>query len=187
MVNIAACDSDAQLVKRFVRVHVQSPLLRLFPRQEEVDAINDFVRGIKTRHTGLVYSGCCACFSNNRIEGRLLATASRLRQYGKRAHVVLAAEIAELLSINDSEPLLENEYLFLPDLQKWPAVFGFDRQMNYRLRDVLEERERSRMPTVVYFEDGTRHELGTVLVSRYKKLNLAKFPPPSHAVEWPKS
>jgi hypothetical protein len=53
---------------------------------EEVSIINDFVKNIKTQ-SGLLYN-CSTHFSSNRIEGRLLATAGRLAEYGKKARVV---------------------------------------------------------------------------------------------------
>jgi hypothetical protein len=151
--------------------------------QEELSIINNFVNNIKTGQTGLLYR-CSTHFSNNRIEGRLLATAGRLAQYGKKTRVVLAAELAELLVTNDSDRLLENEYLFLPDLGVWPSTFGADHQLKYRLRRVLEEREHNRYPTIVYCE--ALDEFGWLFEGRYKKVNLHNIISPSHNTTWRK-
>jgi hypothetical protein len=138
--------------------------------EEELQIINDFVSRIKTNHTGLVYCGCNANFSNNLIEGRLLATAGRLVRVSKKTRVVLAAELAESLSVNDSDWLLQNEFLFMPDLDVWPSTFG-------------EERERNRYPTVVYFENAVQHDLGLIFV-RYRQANLIKVIPRAHNCSW---
>jgi hypothetical protein len=151
--------------------------------EEELQIISDFVRTIKTHQTGLIYCGCNANFRNNLIEGRLLATAGRLAHYAKKTRVVLAAELADSLSVNDSDWLVEGEYLFLPDLDVWPSVFGYDHRLKYRLRDLLEERERNRYPTVVYFENAAQHELGSIFV-RYRQANLVKVIPQAHHVSW---
>ena len=151
--------------------------LKLNCSEEELNIINEFVNHIKTRHTGLIYCGCNANFSNNLIEGRLLATAGRLVHHGKKARVVLAAELAQSLSVNDLDWLLQGEFLFLPDLDVWPSVFGYDRRLTYRLRDLLEERERNRYPTVVYFENAEQHDLGSMFV-RYRQANLVKVNAP---------
>ena len=147
---------------------------------EEVRIINEFVKNIRSHQTGLIYS-CCYHFTNNRIEGRLLATAGRLAGSGLKARVVLAAELAELLSVNDSDRLREGGYLFLPDLNVWPSAFGADHVLNYRLREVLEERELRRLPTIVYFEGASEHQLGSVF-GRYMQANMAKIIPPAHHV-----
>jgi hypothetical protein len=156
--------------------------------EEELQIINEFVNHLKTHkfkthQTGLIYCGCNANFSNNLIEGRLLATAGRLVRCGYRSRVVLAAELAQSLSVHDSDWLLQSEFLFLPDLDMWPSAFGDDRRLTYRLRDLLEERERNRYPTVVYFENAMDRELGSIFV-RYRQANLVKVIPRAHHVSW---
>jgi hypothetical protein len=149
---------------------------------EEGSIINDFVKNIKTQ-SGLLYH-CSTHFSSNRIEGRLLATAGRLAECGKKTRVVLAAELADLLVVNDSDRLLENEYLFLPDLDVWPSTFGVDYQLKNRLRRVLEEREQNRRPTVVYCDD--LDEFSWLFEGRYKKVSLKNIIPPNHDTTWRK-
>jgi hypothetical protein len=167
--------------------------LKLNCSEEELTIINDFANGIRTQRrtapggsraqTGLIYSGCNGTFSDNLIEGRLLATAGRLVGSGLKARVVLVADLVESLAIDDVDWLLQGEYLFLPDLDMWPSTFGDDRRLNYRLRDVLEERERNRYPTVVYFENPEQHELRSIFV-RYKQANLIKVIPRAHYFSW---
>jgi hypothetical protein len=157
--------------------------LKLNCSEEELKIINEFVDHIKTRHTGLIYCGCNANFSNNRIEGRLLAAAGRLARYGKKTRVVLAAELAQSLSVNDVDWLLQGEFLFLPDLDVWPSAFGHDHRLKYRLRDLLEQRERNRYPTVVYFENAMQHDLGSIF-DRYRQANLIKVIPRAHNISW---
>jgi hypothetical protein len=151
--------------------------------QEEVSIINDFANNIKTGQTGLLYH-CSTHISSNRIEGRLLATAGCLAQHRQKTRVVLASELAEFLVANDSDRLLENEYLFLPDLSVWPSTFGADHQLKYRLRRVLEEREHNRYPTIVYCE--ALDEFGWLFEGRYKKVSLRNVIPPSHNTTWRK-
>jgi hypothetical protein len=157
--------------------------LKLNCSEEELQIINEFVKHIKTSHTGLIYCGCNANFGSNLIEGRLLATAGRLVRFSKKTRVVLAAELAESLSVNDSDWLLQNEFLFLPDLDVWPSAFGDDRRLNYRMRDLLEERERNRYPTVVYFENAMQHDLGLIFI-RFKQANLVKVIPRARNSSW---
>jgi len=160
--------------------------LRLNCSEEELQVFNDFIGNVKIGPTGLIFSGCSAYFGNNRIEGRLLATAGRLPRFGKKSRVVLSAELAERLIVNDTDPLLQNEYLFLPDLDVWPSVFGSDPQLKFRIRELLAERELLRFPTIVYFEHAASHELGS-LFARFKKANLVRVIPPFHSVDWAKS
>ena len=154
--------------------------------EEELQVINSFVENVRRRTgpTGLIYSGCSASFSNNRIEGRLLATAGRIRQSKRKTRVVHAAEVAFHLSANQSERLLENEFLFLPDLNIWPAIFGSDRLLNRRLYEVLAEREASQFPTIVYIESAFAfgEEFASLLTCRFRKANLAKIMPVPHRV-----
>jgi hypothetical protein len=153
--------------------------------EEELAIINNFVRSRgRTGPTGLIYSGCCASFSNNRIEGRLLATASALPRIDLKARVVLVAEIAKLLSIDNSEPLLECEYLFLPDLDVWPSVFGADRSLTRQLHSLLVEREASRRPTIAYVENARElgEEFASLFTCRFQEANLAMVIPVSHYV-----
>jgi hypothetical protein len=105
-----------------------------------------------------------------------LAAAGRLVAMGLRSRVVLASELAASLSINNAEPFLGSEYLFLPDLHLWSEVFGCDRTISYRLREVLYEREKNRMPTVVYIEDSLTlgPDLHSILVHRFMRGDLSK-------------
>ena len=165
--------------------------------EEELRIISDFASAIRTQRriapqgtraaggqTGLIYSGCNGSHINdNLIEGRLLATAGRLVGTRLKARVVLVAELVEALGIDDVDWLLQGEYLFLPDLDVWPSTFGDDHRLKYRLRDLLEERERNRYPTVVYFENVMQHDLGSIFV-RYKQANLVKVIPRAHNISW---
>jgi hypothetical protein len=58
----------------------------------------------------------------------------------------------------------------------WSEVFGCDRTITYRLREVLYEREKQRLPTVVYIEDGLAlgPEFHTIFVHRYVRGDLSK-------------
>ena len=87
-----------------------------------------------------------------------MAIASRLMNYDYKARVLVAAEVAEHLSRDEIEPLLENEYLFIPDLQVWPAVFGCERELTGSLFTALARRVDRWLPTVTYFD--TPGELG---------------------------
>jgi hypothetical protein len=154
--------------------------------EEELQIINEFAGHIKTRQTGLIYFGCNANFSNNLIEGRLLATAGRLVGTRRKARVVLVAELVDSLSINDVDWLLQGEFLFLPDLDVWQSTFGDDYRLKYRLRDLLEERELKRRPTIVYMESADRSDF-CELFERYRKANLVKVIPRAHDVTWDKA
>jgi hypothetical protein len=73
------------------------------------------------------------------------------RDYNVR--VVLAAEIADNLAHDNIEPLLQDEYLFIPDLQVWPAAFRDEEQLTKSLfRTLLKRRERC-LPTVVHVDN----------------------------------
>jgi hypothetical protein len=133
--------------------------------EEELQIINDFVNNVRTAETGLIYCGCNGGFSSNRIEGRLLATAGRLKTCGLQTRMVLSAKVASLLCADQSESLLQPGFLFLPDLDVWSSVFGSDRLLRYRLRQLLGEREAQRLPTIVYIENA--EELGEEFVSLF--------------------
>jgi hypothetical protein len=147
--------------------------------------VNDFVSDHRRGGaSGLVYSGNCER-NDNRLEGRLLAVAGRLMSMGHRARVVLASELAASLSINSTESFLKQEYLFIPDLHLWSDVFGCDRTINYRLREVLYEREKNRMPTIIYVEDSLAMgpEFHSVFAHRYMHGNLSKVSALNHQVK----
>jgi hypothetical protein len=173
--------SGDPLLKRGLLADAQNIPLERNCCQEELEIIKGFVDNVRSAQTGLIY--CCntSC-SNNRIEGRLLATASRLAGCQQRARVVLAAEIASLLSADESEPLLAQEFLFMPDLGVWASVFGSDRQLTYRLRRVLEEREAERKPTIVYSDATLGEEFESLFACRFKNANLANVMPIHHVV-----
>lgn len=144
---------------------------------EEVSLFGDFVNSFRGGgKSGLIYSGVHE-INDNRIESRLLAAAGRLWSLERASRVVLASEMAADLSINDNDALLKNEYLFLPDLQQWNDVYGSDRALTYRLRELLYERERNRFPTIVYVEDGSQlgPEFRSLFALRYRKACLAKI------------
>jgi hypothetical protein len=138
---------------------VDAPL-KLNCRQDEIVSINRLIKECKSRSgpPGLRLSGCPSSSAYDRVEGRLLAMACRLLHYDLKARVVLAAEVAKHLSNNEFEPLLQDEYLFIPDLQVWPAVFGCDQQLTERLFEALAKRVDRWLPTVTYFD--TPNELG---------------------------
>ena len=118
-------------------------------------------------------AGCCSGWSLH-----VFKTATR---------VVLASELAASLSINNSEPFLSQEYLFIPDLDLWSELFACDRSITYRLRDVLWEREKKRMPTSVYVEDSLAlgPDFRSIFTHRYVRGNLSKIvalsPDPTHS------
>jgi hypothetical protein len=144
---------------------------------EEVAIVNRFANGHpQGGESGLVYGGVSER-NDNRIEGRLLAAAGRLMSLNRPSRVVLASELAACLSINDAEPFLKREFLFLPDLHLWSEVFGCDRAITFRLRDVLYEREKNRLPTVVYVEDSLAlgPDFHSIFIHRYMHGDLSKI------------
>jgi hypothetical protein len=151
---------------------------------EEVAIVNGFADGHRQGgKSGLVYSGVSER-NDNRIEGRLLAIAGRLMSLGRPSRVVLASELAASLSINDADPFLKREYLFLPDLHLWSEIFGCDRGITYRLREVLCEREKNRLPTVVYVEDSLSMgpDFHSIFSHRYVHGDLSKVVALHHQV-----
>src|SRR5262249_47229209 len=140
--------------------------------EQEISLINSFVHNFRSGSgpSGLRFHGCNFARNDNRIEGRLLAMAARLRCINLQTRVLLAAQIAALLSTDENEQLLQPEYLFIPDLQMWIGAFGCDRLITYRLRNVLTERERLRLPTVVYIEDPLElgQEFASLFAYRYR-------------------
>ncbi len=172
----ATVDSGRSLTQRGLLAGTTTIELKANCTAEELAIINHFVKGHRSGgQSGLVYSGVSER-NENRIEGRLLAAAGRLVAMGLRSRVVLASELAASLSINNAEPFLGSEYLFLPDLHLWSEVFGCDRTISYRLREVLYEREKNRMPTVVYIEDSLTlgPDLHSILVHRFMRGDLSK-------------
>jgi hypothetical protein len=153
---------------------------------EERAGLNSFVNNFRRSHgpSGLVFSGCTMCYNSNRIEGRLLAIAARLAFLGRKTRFVLAGEIAADLAIEDTDKLLEDEYLVIPDLDMWSAAFGSEPLLTYRLAEVLRERERYRLPTIVYAEDGPELDtrIASILTHRYRRIDLSKIPPICHVV-----
>src|SRR6266536_4640744 len=128
--------------------------------------------------SGLVFSGCNVWPNSSRIEGRFLAIAGRLSNH-RVVRVLLVGEIAAQLAADQPEKLLETGYLLIPDLEMWSAVFGSDRPVTYRLVEALKERERQRLPTIVYAEDGPELEPGiaSILDYRYRRVDLSKVTP----------
>ena len=177
-------DSGRSLTQRGLLAGTTRIELKANCTPEELAIVNGFAKGhLQCGQSGLVYSGVWER-NDNRIEGRLLATAGRLMSLGRPSRVVLAAELAASLSINDAEPFLRREFLFLPDLHLWSEVFGCDRTITYRLRDVLYEREKYRLPTVVYIEDSLTlgPDLHSILVHRYMHGDLSKISALRHEV-----
>jgi hypothetical protein len=178
-------DSGRSLTQRGLLAGTTTIELKANCTPEELAVVNGFTNGRRQGgQSGLVYSGICER-NDNRIEGRLLATAGRLMSVGRASRVVLASELAASLSINEAEPFLRSEYLFLPDLHLWSDVFGCDRTINYRLREVLCEREKNRLPTVVYIEDSSTlgPDLHSILVHRYMRGNLSKVSALRHEIK----
>jgi hypothetical protein len=147
--------------------------------REEIDGLNSLLRNRKGDGPGLVFSGCTMCFNSNLIEGRLMAMAARLSACGQKSRVALAGEIAADLTIDDTDKLLDNECLVIPDLEMWPAAVGPDRLLTARLVDVLVERVRQRLPTIVYAEDRPNLDprLASILNHHYRRVGLSN----SHA------
>ena len=110
--------------------------------------------------------------------------AARLRCFKLQTRLLLAAQIAALLSAGEHEQLLQQEYLIIPDLQMWIGAFGCDRLITYQLREVLKEREQLRLPTVVYIEDPLElgQEFASLFTYRYRSANLANVISIYHAV-----
>jgi hypothetical protein len=157
--------------------------------EEEISLINSFVNNFNSGSgpSGLRFHGCKFARNDNRIEGRLLAMAARLRCYNLETRLLLAAQVAALLSAGEHQQLLQSEYLIIPDLQMWIGAFGCDRLITYHLRKVLTEREQLRLPTVVYIE--TPLELGQEFASlftyRYRSADLANVISIYHAASLP--
>jgi hypothetical protein len=145
--------------------------------EQEISLINSCVNNSRSGSgpSGLRFHGCNFARNDNRIEGRLLAMAARLRSLKLQTRLLLAAQIAELLSAGEHEQLLQPEYLFIPDLQMWTGAFGCDRLITYRLRNVLTEREQLRLPTVVYIENPLElgQEFASLFTYRYLSAHLA--------------
>jgi hypothetical protein len=116
--------------------------------EEEIVALRRFLRDFKSRHAppGLRFFRGCG-------ERTLMAMACRLVNCGYNVRVVLCAEIADRLSQGNIDPLLQDEYLFIPDLQVWPAVFGGDKKLNEQLFFFLHGRRDGCLPTIVYLQD----------------------------------
>ena len=92
---------------------VDVPLdLNCTPQERAI--LSRFLNDFKSRSgpPGLRFSSCKSLFSDNRVEGKLMAMACRL-MYGFNARVLPAAEVAEHLSRDKIEPLLEDEYIFI--------------------------------------------------------------------------
>jgi hypothetical protein len=146
------------------------------------EVVSNSARG--TEPISLRYSGSID-FNDNRIEGRLLAAAGRLRGLGRQARVVIAPDLAAALASEREEYLLGPEYLFLPDLNVWSSAYGQNGSNRDRLYEVLKERVGQRFPTVVYVEDVRR--LGTKLASIieycYGNADLSNIRPLLHHVD----
>ena len=121
--------------------------------QAEIMLLKRFIEDFRSRRgpPGLRLSG-------PRVEGRLMAMACHSRCTTSRYACLLAGEIAEHLSHNEMEPLFEDEYLFIPDLQVWPAVFGGEQQLTKGLLTALGTRVDRWLPTITCFD--TPGELG---------------------------
>ena len=137
---------STSLIEREILVSglIDAPL-SLNCTQEELSLINGFVSDYRSGNgpSGLWFSGCSQVFNDNRIEGRLLAMAARLRFSNRESRLLLAAEVAALLSARKHQQLLQSEYLIIPDLQMWPAAYGCDRLITYRLHKEFSDRERA--------------------------------------------
>jgi hypothetical protein len=173
--------SDPRLQERGLLTGMQRVPLALNCAPEVISAINSFVKSFRRGdgQSGLVFSGCTMVRNSNRIEGRFLAIAGRLSHVNLVVRVLLVGEIASLLASDQPEKLLEPGYLLIPDLQMWSRVFGSDRPITYRLVELLKERERKRLPTIVYAEDrpGLEPGLASLLQYRYRRVDLAKVGP----------
>ena len=71
-----------------------------------------------------------------------MAMACRLVGYGYNVRVLVCAEIADYLSQGNIEPLFQEGYLFILDLQVWPAVFGGERELKNNCSLLLTTRAR---------------------------------------------
>jgi hypothetical protein len=119
----------------------------------------------------------------NRIEGRLLAMACRLKWAGLKSRILLAADVASLLSMNRTDVLLGTEYLFLPDLQMWLSTLGSEFELNRRLSFVLAERARIRLPTVAFVQDVHLFETcRSLFATAYRDCHLGKDMPPGYGL-----
>ena len=87
-----------------------------------------------------------------------MAMACPLANGDGNVRVLIAAEIADHLSHDNSEALLKDEYLFIPDLQVWPDVFGCEALLTKQLLIALSRRVDRWLPTIVYLE--TPNEFG---------------------------
>ena len=169
-------ESSPLIERRILAGLIETPLA-LNCAKEELSQINSFVNDYRSENgpSGLRFHGCNFARNDNRIEGRLLAMAARLRFYNYETKLLLAAQVAALLSAEEHQQLLQPEYLIIPDLQMWIGAFGCDRLITYHLHKVLSEREQMRLPTLVYIENPLElgQEFASLFTYRYRSANLA--------------
>ena len=181
-------ESSSLLERGILSGLIETPLA-LNCSKEELSLINRFVSDYRSGNgpSGLRFHGCNFARNDNLIEGRLLAMAARLRFYSCETRLLLAAQVAALLSAGEYQKLLQSEYLIIPDLKMWVGAFGCDRQITYHLRKVLTEREQLRLPTVVYIENPLElgQEFASLFTYRYRSANLANDISIFHAASLP--
>jgi len=180
---------SSPLIERGILAGLIETPLALNCAKEELSLINSFVSDHRSGNgpSGLRFHGCNFARNDNLIEGRLLAMAARLRFYSCETRLLLAAQVAALLSAGEYQKLLQSEYLIIPDLKMWVGAFGCDRQITYHLRKVLTEREQLRLPTVVYIENPLElgQEFASLFTYRYRSANLANDISIFHAASLP--
>jgi hypothetical protein len=152
--------------------------------EDEVKLFREFVNGCRRNSGpfGLRYSRDHFFNNDNRIEGRLLAAAGRLTALKQNARVLLAAQVAAALVVDDLRNLLGAEYLFVPDLGVWGSAYAHDGFVTHRLYEILKERECRRLPTVVYVEDiqSMSSKVASMLEYCYGNADLSKIKPLHH-------
>ncbi len=167
---------SSPLIERGILAGLVETPLALNCTKEELFLINSFVSDCRSGNgpSGLRFHGCNFARNDNLIEGRLLAMAARLRFFNLETRLLLASQVAALLSAGEHQQLLQPEYLIIPDLQMWVGAFGCDRLTTYHLHKVLSEREQMRLPTVVYIENPLElgQEFASLFTYRYRSANL---------------
>jgi hypothetical protein len=176
VVRVGRTISSTELSSRGILAGTTTIELKANCTIEELACLNTFYKSYRAGgQSALRFCGVHE-INGNRIEGRLLAAAGRMTSLKLASRVALASDIAFMLSINEVEPFLKTEYLFLPDIDRWQEVYGADRTVTYRLREILYAREEKRKPTIIYLEDtmSLGPDFHSLFAYRYCEGSLAK-------------
>ena len=122
--------------------------LELNCTEVEETALRRFFRdfGMRQAHPGLRFTG-------SRMEGPLMAMACWATGNGYDVRVVTVAEVSDLLAQGKMDALLASKYLFILDLEVWPAVFGCEAELTEGLMFALYKRSERQLPTIICLGD----------------------------------